>query len=193
MKNSHLGQAWLVIALALCFGAALAGVQAALQPRIEANKTADTLGQIPRIVPGAVRGEEALADGRRVYRALDAAGRAVGWVVPASGQGFADRVELLVGFDAAVERTTGLYVLDQKETPGLGNKIADPGWRAQFEGKPVRGPLAVVKREASAPNEVQAVTGATISSESVVRIVNRAAARSRASLPGADAGRGSEP
>ena len=35
MKNSYIGQAWLVLALALCFGAALAGVESALKDRIE--------------------------------------------------------------------------------------------------------------------------------------------------------------
>ncbi|KKL16433.1 hypothetical protein LCGC14_2495630, partial [marine sediment metagenome] len=32
-------------------------------------------------------------------------------------------------------KITGLYVLSQKETPGLGNKIENPEWRGQFVGK----------------------------------------------------------
>ena len=53
MKNSYIGQAWLVLALALCFGAALAGVESALKGRITANKLAATVEQIPSLVQGS--------------------------------------------------------------------------------------------------------------------------------------------
>ena len=43
--------------MSLSFGAALAGVQAALKPRIEMNKLNDTIGQIPSLVPGATDGK----------------------------------------------------------------------------------------------------------------------------------------
>ena len=42
MKNNYLVQAWLVLALAVGFGAALASVQVALQPRIDENKRNET-------------------------------------------------------------------------------------------------------------------------------------------------------
>ncbi len=96
MKNSYIGQAWLVILLSLCFGGVLAGVQLALQQRIEENKLAETRSQIPLLVPGA-REEESKVDtvaGQRVYRALSG-GRQIGWVIAGGGQGFADRIELL--------------------------------------------------------------------------------------------------
>ena len=63
----------------------------------------------------------------------------------AGGQGYADKIELLVGIDALTENITGLFILDQKETPGLGNKISDTGWRSQFLDKPATSPLVVVK------------------------------------------------
>ena len=70
---------------------------------------------------------------------------------------------------------TGLYVLDQKETPGLGNKIIESDWRDQFTSKELGAPLTVVKRDpAPGSPEIRAVTGATISSEAVCSIVNRA-------------------
>lgn len=170
MKND-IGQAWLVILLSLFFGGALAGVQAKLQGRIEENRLAETLSQIPYLVPGAQSGEATDVAGRSVYRAM-AGGRQVGWVVPAGGQGFADRIDLLIGLDAGAKTLTGLYVLDQKETPGLGNKIVEDAWRGQFEGKATAAPLQVTKAEAAAQSEIRAVTGATISSESVCDIVN---------------------
>lgn len=183
MKKQHyIAEAWLVIVLSLVFGAGLAAVQATLQPLIEKNKQNDTLGQIPHLVAGATDGKSMDVGGRRVYQALDESGQPVGWIVPASGQGFADRLELLVGLDRDASHLTGLYVLDQKETPGLGNKIVETAWRDQFKGKPLDRPLVVVKRIAAEDREVQAVTGATISSDSVVEILNRTLAAFRAEL-----------
>jgi Na+-translocating ferredoxin:NAD+ oxidoreductase subunit G len=174
-KTQYLADAWLVLLLALCFGGGLAGVQAGLQDRIETNKLAETARQIPALVPGAAKGDPVEIGGKTVYRAVDAAGAPVGWVIPAGGQGFADRIEILLGMDARGEALTGIYILEQKETPGLGNKIVDGDWRAQFVGKPLSAPLTVTKGRADKPSEVEAITGATISSDSVVDIVNRTA------------------
>ncbi len=176
MKSNYLKDAWLVIALCLVFGAALAGVQGALQPRVEANKLADTLGQIPALVPGAVSGEAETVGGMRTFRALDASQNEVGRVLAASGQGFADRIELLVALNRAGDTITGLYIVDQKETPGLGDFITKEKWRAQFAGKPATKRLSVTKTGAQRPEQVDGVTGATISSEAVVTIVNAAIA-----------------
>jgi electron transport complex protein RnfG len=169
--GSYLGQAWLVLSLAVAFGGSLAGMQIVVSERIESNKLNETLSQIPKLVPEARSGERATVDGRVVYRAISD-GTTVGWVVPASGQGFADRIEVLVGCDAQASRVTGLYVLEQKETPGLGNKIVEDEWRSQFEGKNAQAPLEVVKRDVEAPQEIRAVTGATISSVVVCDAVN---------------------
>jgi len=182
MNIKYLKQAWLVLFLAVCFGAVLAGVQVAVSDKIEANKLAETMGQIPDLVPGSTGGERFEIDGRTVYRAVDGDGKQVGWVVPAAGQGFADVIELLIGLDAKAEVITGLYVLDQKETPGLGNKITDPGFRDRFKGKRTAARLSVTKAADAADSEILAITGATVSSESVTRIVNDTLAKLKAKL-----------
>ncbi|MGD9874288.1 MAG: FMN-binding protein [Kiritimatiellia bacterium] len=182
MKHNYLKQAWLVLVLAVCFGGALAGVEHSLSGRIKANKLADTLGQIPSLVPGAEQGNQEMVAGQLAYRAVDGAGTPVGWVVPVTGQGFADKIELLLGLNADASQITGIYILDQKETPGLGNKIVEPEWRGQFANKSISPALVVVKRKAEKANEIEAVTGATISSESVAGIVNQAAAAFRQKL-----------
>ena len=144
--KAYIVQAWLVIALALIFGGALAAVQIAWGPRVEQNKRDETYAQIPRLVPGAQkdRTQEMEVAGRKVYRAMGRSGQ-VGWVIPASGQGFADRIELLIGTDPQVRRITGLYVLDQKETPGLGARIIGEEWRRQFAGKDARRAISAGK------------------------------------------------
>ncbi|MBM3318374.1 MAG: FMN-binding protein [Candidatus Eisenbacteria bacterium] len=172
---------WLVLALALFFGAALAGVHRLLAARIAANVLHETLSQIPALVPGADGGAPVDIRGRTVYRA-EAAGRTLGWVVPSGGQGFADRIDLLIGLDADGSTLTGLYILGQKETPGLGNKIIEEPWRGQFRGKSTGQPLVVKKGDPSSGNEIRSVTGATISAESVCGIVNQTVAEMQAAL-----------
>lgn len=182
-RQNPIAQAWLVILLALAYGGGLAGVHMWLGEKITENRRNETFSVIPDIVPGADRGmtEEMfvnLESGKevRLYRARATDGSTVGWVLPSYGQGFADRIELLVGVNEDVSQITGMYVLNQKETPGLGDYITGEEWRSLFEGRPADQPLEAVKREAAAENEIKALTGATISSESVCNIVNKAVA-----------------
>jgi electron transport complex protein RnfG len=170
----YIRQAWLVLVLCGVFGAALAGVHAGLSAKIADNKRADTMNQIPRLVPGAVRGVEQVVGETVIYRAVDESGKLVGWVLPGMGQGFADVIELLVGLDAQGETITGLSVLAQKETPGLGDKIyRDARWQSQFTGQPAGTPLGVTKSAPAGRGEIVAISGATISSQSVTDLVNK--------------------
>jgi electron transport complex protein RnfG len=176
-RGSLLGQAWLVLCLSLVFGAALAAVEVGLKPRIIENKRNETFGQIPFLVPGASRhaSTESEMNGHTVFEARAEDGGQIGWVVPARGQGFAATIEVLIGLDLDVTRITGIYVLDQKETPGLGDYITDEQrFRRWFRDQPAAEPLEVVKTEpAPGTGKIRALTGATISSVAVADIVNR--------------------
>lgn len=192
-KNQYIVQAWLVLILALCFGGSLAGVQLTLGPIIETNKLNETIKRVPELILGTSRAQEMEKEGRsldveslllgvekhgrkifyNVYEAKSE-GKRIGWVVKASGQGYADKIQLLIGLDHPAETITGLFILEQKETPGLGNKIAADCWRNQFIDKNARRPLAVVRRGAKPNNGIDAITGATISSRAVTHIVNTA-------------------
>ncbi len=192
LKNSNLAQAWLVLLLATLFGTALAGIQAKLGPVIEANKVKETMVKIPVLVLGEDLAAELAADNQtltiksrvveinkngttKYYTVYDAwlpEGKMVGHVVKAAGQGYADKIELLVGVDAQGKRITGLFVLEQKETPGLGAKILEDAWRGQFKEKSTEKTLSVVKGGEVKDDEIDAISGATISSKSVTGIVN---------------------
>lgn len=180
MFKRYLSNSWLVLALSFFFGSALAGIYLAVADKIDENKLNETLSQIPALVPGATGGEAANLPGCTAFKATKD-GKIVGWVLPASGGGFADVIELLIGVNASATEITGLYVLGQKETPGLGNKIIEEVWRKQFTGKPTSSPLTVVKLPPSG-NEIQAVTGATISSDAVCHITNEIIQATQAEL-----------
>ncbi|RTZ98247.1 MAG: FMN-binding protein [Deltaproteobacteria bacterium] len=189
IRNSNLAQAWLVLVLALIIGAILAAVQVRLSPIIAANKLNETLEKVPELVlgagsaatrpsglevdPGTVKIEKDGPDSFYSVFHVVSKGAPAGWVVKTVGQGYGDKIELLIGFNPDITAITGIFVLGQKETPGLGANIASLKWRQQFIGKATARPLSVVKGGASAPNEIDAITGATISSRSVVGLVNR--------------------
>jgi electron transport complex protein RnfG len=192
-KQNFISQAWLVLTLAIGFGALLAGIQISLGPTIEANKVNETLEKVPEMVFGKAQAQE-LADRKQEVEItpatieVDKAGKTVrysvyqaqtegqlaGWVAKTAGQGYADKIEMLIGFDPMVDKITGIFVLEQKETPGLGNKIVTDVWRDQFVAKTTAQPLAAVKGQAKAGNEIDAITGATISSKAVTGIINTA-------------------
>jgi electron transport complex protein RnfG len=191
-QNNYLVQAWLVLLLASLFGFILAGVQATLGPKIETNKVNETRERVPEVVLGKSRARE-LSDGggslaidsrsisvdkqgkTKIYNVFEARypdGRIAGWATKVSGQGYADKIELLMGLDTKAENLTGIFILGQKETPGLGNKIEEDTWRGQFAGKSTSQPLRVIKGGASDSFTIDAITGATISSRAVTDIVN---------------------
>jgi len=180
-KPSFIADAWLVLVLGLLFGAGLAGMQIGLSGRIELNKKMKIYHRLPELVPGGTDADESTLKADtgaeyRVYHVKDAQGAYVGWVLRDAGLGFGDKIELLVGLNPSLTTISGLSVLDQKETPGLGDNITKPAFRDRFKGSPTTAPLAVVKLEPTKPGEILAVTGATISSRSVVGIVNAAIA-----------------
>ena len=99
----------------------------------------------------------------------------MGWAVPASGPGFQDDIVLIYGFDPKRRAVIGMEVLESRETPGLGDKIAfDEQFRANFKELHIEPELKLVKKgEKTAPNQVDAITGATISCRAVVNILSK--------------------
>ncbi|MCK4558026.1 MAG: FMN-binding protein [Candidatus Aminicenantes bacterium] len=163
----------------LISGGFLAGVAKLTEERIALNIQAEIEEAIAEVVDDAevnqkVYEEEDLV----VYRELDEEGTLVGFAVQATGVGFQDKITLLFGLDASLTKITGLTIINQNETPGLGAKIED--WNAflQFwKNKDATGQLTLHKPAARTPEELSAaeintITAATISSKKVLEIVN---------------------
>lgn len=97
--------------------------------------------------------------------------------------GYADTIRIAAGFDLEERILTGIRVLYQAETPGLGANIVRPDYLEQFEGQPAGDdPLLLVQRPPAAPGEIQSVTAATVSARALVDGVNLAAAHFRANF-----------
>jgi electron transport complex protein RnfG len=113
----------------------------------------------------------------RAFVGFDADGQELGVAITGTEPGFQDNVTIMIGFKPESGELIGFRVLEQKETPGLGDKIEnDTAFTSQFAGRmpPLRGVKGVTS---GGKDEVQTITGATISSRAVVRIINNAIAR----------------
>jgi electron transport complex protein RnfG len=111
---------------------------------------------------------------KRVYVGYDTSDEISGIAISRGESGFQDVVQIIFGFDPATGKLSGMKVLDSKETPGLGDKIfKDMAFVDQFFAGPET-PLVGVKIGAGKglPNEIDTITGATISSKVVIDIIN---------------------
>ena len=117
-----------------------------------------------------------------VYAGYDDQNKLVGVAVEASGQGFQDVLNLLYGYSIEKQQIVGFYVLESRETPGLGDKIdKDAGFLANFKDldvsldaslQSVKNPIEPVKNGTKVnPWQVDCITGATISSKAVSNIL----------------------
>lgn len=106
--------------------------------------------------------------------ALDSGNQPVGVVVEAAPSGYGGPIRMLVGVAQDGTVKTLKILSAANETPGLGAKVTEPAFQGQFSG--LRAGIALIKGQAPAGNEIQAVTGATISSRAVLDGVNQALA-----------------
>jgi electron transport complex protein RnfG len=123
-----------------------------------------------------------------VFGGYDVEGRFLGYAIPSAGPGFQDNIRLIYGYLPAERRVVGMEILESRETPGLGDKIyKDSAFVANFRSLAVDPQIVAVKKGTkSAANEINAITGATISSKAVARIINEGNGRWLARLPGPD-------
>ena len=184
----------------MCSGLALVGIFLLTLPRIERNRAEALEAAIFEVLRGAsARVAFVLREGvlarfespsgslpkeEAVYAGYDDAGQLVGFAIPAEGPGFQDTIKLIYGYDPARGRVVGMQVLESRETPGLGDKIMkDDAFLDSFRDLAISPDVVAVKKGRTQDNEVDAISGATISSVAVVRIINEANARWIERLP----------
>jgi electron transport complex protein RnfG len=104
-------------------------------------------------------------------------GKPAGYAIASAEPGFQDMLRVLFAYDPETGTVLGLKVLESKETPGLGDRIEKAAFTGQFPGR--KAPLRGVRAGAGSggADEIDMITGATISSRAIVGIVNRALER----------------
>lgn len=160
--------------IGLISGGILAGVYQWSLPRIKANQVRATDQAVFKVVP-VVKSYRAIEkDDLTYFKCFDKNGKWVGTAILCQGNGYQGEIKLMVGVNADFTKFTGMAILEQVETPGLGAKIAAKSFEDQFRGLAARPPIEYVKGIApEKPHQIQAITGATISSRAVVNIINK--------------------
>lgn len=97
-----------------------------------------------------------------------------GYIYTVAPNGYGGPIIAMVGIEHPTSRITGVKVLQQTETPGLGAKCKDPEFMKQFIDKSLTEPLVVSKQAAKTQEEILAITAATITSKAVVSGINAA-------------------
>lgn len=111
---------------------------------------------------------------REAYAAYDGQ-EVIGYVFSVVPKGYGGDINVTVGVKAD-KTISGVQIGDNKETPGLGSKANDESFKGQYIGKGIDKEIKVVKRAPSADDEIEAISGATISSRAVTSAVQASAA-----------------
>jgi electron transport complex protein RnfG len=138
----------------------LATVNSFTRPRIIAQAQAQEDAAFKELLPAASRFEPVCSGGETLYyKGYGSDGSFVGVVFKAAGKGYSSTIETMAGMDRD-SKITAIKVVSLNETPGLGSRVAEGDFIRQFAGQDV-----------STLDQVQAITGATISSRAVIQSV----------------------
>lgn len=177
----------------LMSGIVLVGTYIYTAPLIKANKEAAIQRAIFNVLPNCSSSvaltlengklvekvedtskEESDSDEQLIYAGYNDNSELVGFAIPGAEPGFQDIIAAIFGYNGSAKTIIGFEVLESKETPGLGDKIfKDEAFKTNFKALEVMPEIVPVKKgEKTNDNEVEAITGATISSKAVVRLLN---------------------
>ncbi|NLX85129.1 MAG: RnfABCDGE type electron transport complex subunit G [Synergistaceae bacterium] len=157
-------------------GLILGGVYTMTLEPISAAKEREKMEAFAETLPGA--NDFKVADYQHdqdIIKEIDEGsvkGEIVGYNITVTPKGYGGLIEMVVGVEKN-GRLSGIKILTQNETPGLGANATDPAFSSQFREKDVD-KVVVTKVKPTEENEVQAISGATITSRAVAEGVNTA-------------------
>lgn len=107
-----------------------------------------------------------------VLEAKDKNGNSIGYVMSAtSPSGYGGNIQIAVGISSETETITGFSVLSNSETAGLGAKCTEDFFTSQFAGKSANG-ISYTKTGAADNTQIDAISGATVTTNAVTEAVN---------------------
>jgi Na+-transporting NADH:ubiquinone oxidoreductase subunit C len=125
-----------------------------------------TVGEEEKAFAGSVQTRQA---GGKTYYVADGAGVAF----PYSGSGLWGPINGIVALNPDLSTLKGVTIIHQEETPGLGSRITEAAYLDQFRGKDFTSGLKLVPPgKAKGNNEIDAITGATLSPKAFLDILN---------------------
>jgi electron transport complex protein RnfG len=188
---------------AIC-GLIIVGAYEGTYDAVAANKRIATERAVFKVIPAAKSiaeyvalsaggiakvgaGDTAIAPGAvKFFAAYDEAGKLAGIAAEGGAKGYADTVRIMFGYAPDCQCIVGIGVVAMRETPGIGDKIiTDKEFLANFNALDVKlkGDLSALANEVRAvkhgaktnPWQIDAISGATITSRAVGRAINDSA------------------
>ena len=164
----------ILVLIAVFAGVALSGVYLGTKERIAIAKQKELQEALGRVCPFLENAYEEVAfeyEGARVpLYVVRKDGQVLGaGIKMVTGEGFGGNITFLMGVNSD-GRMTGLYILEHKETPGLGTKAAEQEWWGQMLDKSLESFTFKVTKD---KGDVDAITAATITSRAVVHAVGK--------------------
>ena len=163
----------------------LAVVSSSLKPKQQANVELDRKKQVLSSLNIDLKGQDAdalyaqliqeqEADGNKVYVATLEDG-SIKYIIPMNGAGLWGAIWGYVALNDDKNTIYGTYFNHDSETPGLGGEITTRGFQTRFNGKHIASEngysMEIVKGDAIG-EQVQAISGATITSKGVETMIN---------------------
>lgn len=184
--------------IALVCGFLIVTVFQVTLPTIKRNKARALKKAVLEVIPGAVQSKTFKVDetgratllvgedekAKKFYTGYNSEGDLAGVAIETYGQGFQDVIRIIYGYSPEKQSVIGMKVLETKETPGLGDKIEkDPSYRANFEdldvsltsdGTRLKNEIEIVKKGKKTKRwQIDTITGATISSKAVGKMIRK--------------------
>ena len=97
-------------------------------------------------------------------------------VLPVSGKGYQSTLRAWLTLQADLKTVAALRIVEQGDTPGLGARVETPEWQSLWAGKELIDEagtivIEVVRGSASGPHQVDAISGATVTSNGVANML----------------------
>lgn len=190
-KDSFMKDALVLALITLISGCCLGGAYGLTKQKIYEINMASTIASYKQVMPAEEYDDATYADALTtaqsdgkiaadnggaslisVVAAKDASGAETGYIVKGSAAGYGGSVIVVVGVDANLKVTGISFPETLPETAGLGQKATEPAFYEQFAGKGTK--LSVKKGGGAGEDEIDAISGATITSTAVTNTVNAA-------------------
>lgn len=150
--------------------AALAGTNLLTKDRIAQLEAKNAEASRKIVLPAA---EEFQSQDDGAYYTGLSGGETVGYVFETGSSGYGGTVSVMTGIDVE-GNITGVVILSHDETPGLGANATKPEFLNQYLQPAPEGGLSVIKYQTPGEGQIEAMTGATITSTAVTDAVNQA-------------------
>lgn len=171
-KNTVVRMIVALVTVGVISGVCLVFVYNYATPKIKINMEKETESAIKEIFPDS--GKIKKTGEKGISEISDKKGKMIGYAFTAEGNGYQGLIKVIVGVDPKMTKMLGMQVLESQETPGLGAEIASKPFRQQFVGLVITHAIEYVRnKKPEQPYQIEALTGATISSRAVVNLLNK--------------------